>query len=104
MNNVTKTGSTPRKGTTRKTAEPAEPAATIQEPAAATARKSPPRARAAGSGPVGRPPVSTEERERMIALAAYLRAEQRGFVGGDPMQDWLAAEIEIDTMLSQSSH
>ncbi len=27
-----------------------------------------------------------------IAEAAYYRAERRGFVGGDPVEDWLAAE------------
>ena len=48
--------------------------------------------------------VNAEERQRMIAFAAYIRAEQRGFMGGDPVADWLAAETEIDSMLSQSSH
>jgi len=31
----------------------------------------------------------------MVALAAYFRAEQRGFVNGDPLQDWLEAEAEV---------
>lgn len=52
---------------------------------------------AAGSGTVERPgSLSREERERLIAEAAYHRAQQRGFVGGDPVEDWLAAEREID--------
>ena len=29
---------------------------------------------------------------------AYYRAERRGFTGGDPVQDWLEAEVEIDRM------
>lgn len=37
----------------------------------------------------------------MIAEAAYLRAERRGFSLGDPLDDWLAAEREIDTLLSE---
>ena len=37
-----------------------------------------------------------EDRYEMIAIAAYCRAEQRGFNGGDAMQDWLEAEAEID--------
>jgi len=45
-------------------------------------------------------PVTAEERQRMIAEAAYFRAERRGFVGGDPVQDWLEAEAEIDRMLA----
>jgi hypothetical protein len=35
----------------------------------------------------------------MIAEAAYYKAEQRGFAGGDPLQDWLDAEAEIDRIL-----
>ncbi len=39
-------------------------------------------------------------RSRMIAEAAYFRAERRGFGNGDPVQDWLEAEIEIDRVLN----
>ncbi len=38
-------------------------------------------------------------REEMIAVAAYYRAEHRGFDGGDSVGDWLAAEVEIDALL-----
>jgi len=31
-----------------------------------------------------------------VAVGAYFHAEHRGFNGGDPMADWLAAEAEID--------
>lgn len=41
-------------------------------------------------------PVTPLERWRMIAEAAYYRAEKRGFFGGNPMEDWAAAEREID--------
>jgi len=44
----------------------------------------------------GKTTLSAEERYRMIAEAAYFRAEARGFQGGDPLEDWLAAEAEID--------
>ncbi len=43
--------------------------------------------------------VSPEERQRMIAEAAYFRALQRGFSGGDVVEDWLAAEREVDERL-----
>jgi hypothetical protein len=43
--------------------------------------------------------IPPEERQRLIAQAAYLRAERRGFSGGSPEQDWLLAEAEIDAML-----
>lgn len=35
----------------------------------------------------------------MIAEAAYLRAERRGFSPGYEIEDWLAAEKEIDALL-----
>ena len=37
---------------------------------------------------------------QMIQEAAYFRAEARGFIGGDPVEDWLAAEAEIDRLVS----
>lgn len=40
--------------------------------------------------------ISREERLRMIEEAAYYRAQQRGFEGGNEMQDWLDAEAEIN--------
>jgi hypothetical protein len=45
--------------------------------------------------------VTPEERWRMVAEAAYLRAEKRGFSGGNPTEDWLAAEAEIEKFLSK---
>jgi hypothetical protein len=45
--------------------------------------------------------VTPEERWRMVAEAAYLRAEKRGFSGGNPTDDWLAAEAEIDAVLAK---
>ncbi len=43
--------------------------------------------------------ITAEERQNMIAQAAYLKAERRGFTGGSPDRDWLEAEAEIDAML-----
>jgi hypothetical protein len=37
-----------------------------------------------------------QERHRQIAELAYLKAEQRGFEPGHEMEDWLAAEAEVD--------
>jgi hypothetical protein len=44
-----------------------------------------------------------QERQRMIAEAAYFRAQQRGFDGGNPEEDWFAAEREIDEQQPQAS-
>jgi Protein of unknown function (DUF2934) len=45
--------------------------------------------------------ISEEVRRRMIAEAAYLRAERRGFSGGQDKEreDWLLAEAEVDALL-----
>jgi Protein of unknown function (DUF2934) len=45
--------------------------------------------------------VSEEQRQSMIAEAAYYRAERRGFQGGDSVADWLAAEREIAERLAK---
>lgn len=45
--------------------------------------------------------LSAEARYRMVAEAAYFRAEQRGFVGGDPARDWIEAEAEIAATLGK---
>jgi Protein of unknown function (DUF2934) len=42
---------------------------------------------------------SADDRSNRIAAAAFLRAASRNFVGGDPVEDWLQAEIEIDAGL-----
>lgn len=47
----------------------------------------------------GNSAITPEERWNMIAVAAYYRAEQRGFIGGSPAEDWTAAEEEIDSLL-----
>jgi hypothetical protein len=45
-------------------------------------------------GPADFEPSSS--RQALIATAAYYRAEKRGFQPGHELQDWLAAEREID--------
>lgn len=58
----------------------------------------PRRRAAAGSGR----PLSAEERDRLIREAAYLRAERRGFAADSALEDWLAAEAEIDGALGNT--
>jgi hypothetical protein len=48
------------------------------------------------SEPATAPIVDPETRRRLIEVAAYLRAERRGFAGGCPVSDWLEAEREVD--------
>ena len=44
--------------------------------------------------------VAETERRRMIETAAYLRAERRNFEPGHELEDWLAAEAEVNNRLS----
>lgn len=39
--------------------------------------------------------AQSSERQQMIAEAAYYRAQQRGFVAGYDLEDWLRAEKEL---------
>jgi len=44
------------------------------------------------------------ERHRMIEESAYHHAEKRGFQPGHEMQDWLAAEKDIDSHLGNAAN
>lgn len=46
------------------------------------------------------PAPSAEARLNMIAKAAYFRAERRNFEPGHALEDWLAAEKEVDQQLA----
>lgn len=45
--------------------------------------------------------VSADERRGMIARAAYFRAERRHFSPGHELEDWVAAEAEVDLELAK---
>ena len=57
----------------------------------------------AGSAPKLPPAVPLLSREAMIATAAYYLAEHRGFEIGRELDDWLAAENEVDLRLKRLS-
>lgn len=42
-------------------------------------------------------------RRRMVADAAYFIAQRRNFIGGSPQEDWLAAEAEIERLLTDTA-
>jgi hypothetical protein len=46
--------------------------------------------------------ITEEQRYRMIAEAAYLIAEQRGFQGDMALNDWLRAEAEVGARFAAS--
>jgi Protein of unknown function (DUF2934) len=43
--------------------------------------------------------ISDDARLVLIAHAAYFRSQQRGSQPGNPVDDWLAAEAEVDARL-----
>ena len=47
--------------------------------------------------------VNSETRHQMVAVAAYYLAEQRGFCPGYEIDDWLAAQEEVDRRLSNQA-
>lgn len=51
------------------------------------------------TGAEGSSPVTPQQRQIMICEAAYYIAEHRGFEPGHDVDDWLAAEREIDAGL-----
>lgn len=86
------------------TRRPTEPPRTPEEkpvaaPPAPRARAKSTGARARKKGADSPARVSEDERRGMIAEAAYLRAERRGFSPGGEEEDWLAAEGEVDALL-----
>jgi Protein of unknown function (DUF2934) len=48
-------------------------------------------------------PIKPEVRQVMICEAAYYIAEHRGFEPGHDVDDWLAAEEQIDAALTSSA-
>jgi len=80
----------------RKTPEPRKPAATRTATDQRIHIEGPAMSDWASFEPL---PISPEQRQHMIRDAAYFRAERRGFVNGDPVQDWMEAEADVDRML-----
>ena len=73
-----------------------------KSPSTQTPRKRAPRKKAAAASPVATTFghfVGPEQRAALIAEAAFFRAEKRGFATGHEVEDWLAAESEVDAKL-----
>ncbi|NJD32967.1 MAG: DUF2934 domain-containing protein [Gammaproteobacteria bacterium] len=88
-----------RKTTARRTSRTA-----TTRPAPVSAAKEPAKPKVAR--PKARPRTSAaavpliEERRRMVEMAAYFRAERRGFEPGLELEDWFSAEAEIEAQLA----
>ena len=71
----------------------------VTPPPRARAKSLTPRVRKTAAKVPANVTVSEDVRRGMIAEAAYLRAERRGFAPGQEHEDWLAAEAEVDALL-----
>ena len=47
------------------------------------------------------PGIPLEQRRHYVEMAAYYIAERRGFAPGNPLEDWVQAEAEIDRLLAE---
>jgi hypothetical protein len=77
-------------------------------PAAKAAARAAPKTRAKSRHPADpagraaeRAPLDPAERRRLVAQAAYFRAEKRGFASGREVEDWLEAEKEVALRLGR---
>ncbi|MBN8476471.1 MAG: DUF2934 domain-containing protein [Sulfuritalea sp.] len=83
-----------------KRAQPAKAVAAVKKPAVklsdakAVPKPAAPRAKKSKS-------VPAEQRRNYVEMAAYYIAERRGFAPGNPLEDWVQAEAEIDRLLAE---
>lgn len=61
-------------------------------------------AQGAGPSPASLEPTDAVRRHAMIAEAAFFIAQARGFTPRQELDDWLAAEREIEQRLSRADH
>jgi hypothetical protein len=47
--------------------------------------------------------ITPQVRWKMIEEFAYLHAEKNGFMGANPVDDWLVAEVEINRYLEEKN-
>ncbi|MDP3037442.1 MAG: DUF2934 domain-containing protein [Rhodocyclaceae bacterium] len=92
-------------------AKPAAKAKAVAKPAAAPKAKpsAAPKAKPVKTTKAAQPVVATgavravaaDQRRYYVEVAAYYIAERRGFVGGNPLEDWAAAEAEVERLLTE---
>lgn len=81
----------------------AEPAAKVA--AKPAAKKAAPKKTSAEQTPLKpstapKPTLTADQRQHYVAVAAFYIAERRGFTLGDPVNDWLEAEAEVDRLIA----
>jgi hypothetical protein len=84
-----------KKTTKRKPAAPKPAARTLRDDAVMVVLESP----QALKTPSGR--MDPDVRRQLVAAEAYYLAERRGFAGGNALEDWVKAEVMVDSRLSK---
>ncbi len=74
-------------------------AAKVSTKAAATTVEA--KSETTGKPAASKPLLSPAERMKMIAEAAYYLAQKRGFTGGNELTDWVAAEKQVDALVTK---
>ncbi len=88
-----------RKPAVKKSATPAAPATVTVAPAKVTAAAKPKAAKPAAETR-SKSALSSEQRNHYVEVAAFYIAERRGFIPGNPADDWCAAELEVDRLIA----
>jgi hypothetical protein len=92
-----------KKSAAKKSVSPAVPAAATAlapapaKPAAKAKALAKPKAAPAAKAKAA---LSAEQRNNYVEVAAFYIAERRGFVPGNPADDWIAAEQEVDRLIT----
>ena len=94
---ATKTAA-PQKSVTAPAAKKASVKTAAVKPVAAKKATAPDVKLKASTAP--KPTLTTEQRNHYVSVAAFYIAERRGFTLGNPQDDWLAAEAEIDRLIA----
>ena len=93
-----------KKPATKKVATKASTATAASKPATKTAPKAAsrtaPKPAVAKKAAVVAKKLDAAQRANYVEVAAFYIAERRGFAAANPMDDWLAAEAEIDRLIA----
>lgn len=99
-----KTAASKSKAPAAKKAAPAK-AKKVEQKAAPVKKAAPAKKATSSAAKKGNGAMATscgdDQRRHYIEVAAYYIAERRGFPGGNELEDWAQATIEVDRMLKE---
>lgn len=91
------------KSTSSPTTAPGKPGAQYPRPAPASVSRKPARRKHGAAPQAAGAKLAPEQRQQLVAQAAYFIAERRGFAPGNELEDWLQAEAEIEALLKAAA-